>query len=396
MQDGNSCIIHFSEKGRLNYCPFPSLFIYNRRQEKWRGYSLMKKKSIIFTGGGTAGHVIVNLALIPHFIEKGWKINYIGSKGGIEEDLIKEFPEVTYHPISTGKLRRYMSVENFKDPFKVMKGIFQARKIIKKEKPSVIFSKGGFVSVPVVMAAKTKRIPTISHESDYTPGLANKLATPFVKKVLTTFPETVQYLPEKKAQHIGAVIREELSLGDAQQGYAFTNLTNAKPIILIMGGSIGSQKINEIIRQNLHTLLDHFQIIHICGKNNMDETINRKGYVQYEYVSDELKDIFAITDFVISRAGANAIFEFLALDLPMLLIPLSRAASRGDQIINAKSFKKQGLAHMLEEEDMTDESLLQSIYDLEKAAPVLRDEMKKQSNAETREAVIQLIEQMAK
>lgn len=356
----------------------------------------MKKKSIIFTGGGTAGHVIVNLALIPHFIEQGWKINYIGSKGGIEEDLIKEFPQVTYHPISTGKLRRYMSVENFKDPFKVMKGIFQARRIIKKEKPSVIFSKGGFVSVPVVMAAKTKRIPTISHESDYTPGLANKLATPFVKKVLTTFPETVQYLPEKKAQHIGAVIREELFLGDAQQGYAFTHLTNAKPIILIMGGSIGSQKINEIIRQNLHTLLGQFQIIHICGKDNMDERINQKGYVQYEYVSDELKDIFAITDFVISRAGANAIFEFLALDLPMLLIPLSRAASRGDQIINAKSFKKQGLAHMLEEEEMTDESLLQAIYDLEKAAPVLRDEMKKQSNAETRQAVIQLIEQMEK
>lgn len=356
----------------------------------------MKKQRILFTGGGTAGHVIVNLALIPYFEEQGWKIDYIGSRGGIEEDLIKEFPQVTYHAISTGKLRRYMSVENIKDPFKVIKGTFQASRIIKKLKPNVIFSKGGFVSVPVVVAAKLRRVPTISHESDYTPGLANKLATPFVKKVLTTFPETVQYLPEKKAQYVGAVIRPELFQGSKENGYAFTNLTNEKPIILIMGGSIGSQKINEIIRGNLHMLLKKYQIVHMCGKDNVDNTVARKGYVQFEYVNEELKDIFAITDFVISRAGANAIFEFLALNIPMLLIPLSRAASRGDQIINAKSFKKKSWAHMLEEEAMTSESLLEAITQLKEAAPILRDEMQKQSSKETRETVIQLIEKMAR
>lgn len=356
----------------------------------------MKKQRILFTGGGTAGHVIVNLALIPYFKEQGWKIDYIGSKGGIEEDLIKELPDVTYHAISTGKLRRYMSIENIKDPFKVIKGTFQASRIIKKCKPDVIFSKGGFVSVPVVVAAKIRRVPTISHESDYTPGLANKLATPFVKKVLTTFPETVQYLPEKKAQHVGAVIRAELFEGDKQKGFSFTNLTNEKPIILIMGGSIGSQKINEIIRGNLHTLLKRYQIVHMCGKNNVDHTISQEGYVQFEYVNEALKDVFAITDYVISRAGANAIFEFLALEIPMLLIPLSRAASRGDQIINAKSFKKNGLAHLLEEEELTSESLLEGIVNLEKAAPVLRDEMKKQSSEKTRETVINIIEAMAR
>lgn len=356
----------------------------------------MTKKRILFTGGGTAGHVIVNLALIPYFEEQGWEIDYIGSKGGIEENLIKALPGVTYHAISTGKLRRYMSIENIKDPFKVIKGTFQASRIIKKRKPNIVFSKGGFVSVPVVVAAKFRRVPTISHESDYTPGLANKLATPFVKKVLTTFPETVQYLPEKKAQHVGAVIRPELFQGSKEKGYAFTRLTNEKPVILIMGGSIGSQKINEIIRGNLDTLLKRYQIVHMCGKDNLDEAASQKGYVQFEYVNEELKDVFSITDYVISRAGANAIFEFLALNIPMLLIPLSRAASRGDQIINANSFKKNRLAHVLEEEEMTSQTLLEAINQLEKTSHLLREQMKKQSNEKTREKVITIIEAMAR
>src|SRR5699024_742702 len=205
------------------------------------------EKRITFTGGGTAGHVIVNLDLIPYFIEKGWKIDYIGSKSGIERDLISEINGVTYYPISTGKLRRYMSIENMKDPFRVLKGITQAWNIIRKTKPNVIFSKGGFVSVPVIVAARFRRVPTIIHESDLTPGLANKLATPFAKKVLTTFPETVKYLPKKKATYIGAVIREQLFTGSKENGLKATRLTGEKPIILIMGGSSGSQKINELI-----------------------------------------------------------------------------------------------------------------------------------------------------
>src|SRR5699024_6483137 len=167
----------------------------------------MQKKRITFTGGGTAGHVIVNLALIPYFLENDWEIDYIGSKSGIERDLISEIEGITYYPISTGKLRRYMSIENMKDPFRVLKGIAQAWNVIRKTKPNVIFSKGGFVSVPVVVAARFRRVPTIIHESDLTPGLANKLSTPFAKKVLTTFPETVKYVPEKKKVYDGAIIR---------------------------------------------------------------------------------------------------------------------------------------------------------------------------------------------
>src|SRR5699024_142205 len=270
-----------------------------------RGYT-MKEKRILFTGGGTAGHVMVNLALITYFQEQGWKVDYIGSKNGIEKDLIKDLPDVTYYSVATGKLRRYMSIENFKDPFKVMKGTWEAWRIIGKIKPNVIFSKGGFVSVPVVAAAKLRRVPSLIHESDMTPGLANKLAIPFAKKVLATFPETTKHLPEKKAVHVGAVIREALFTGNKEHGMKMIDNKSDKKVLLIMGGSIGSQKINEAIRNNLTTLLKEFHIVHICGKGNVDNTVQQDGYVQFEYVNEGLKDIFASTDFVISRAGANA------------------------------------------------------------------------------------------
>ena len=356
----------------------------------------MKQKRILFTGGGTAGHVIVNLALIPYFKEQGWKLDYIGSKDGIERKLIEQLRDVTYHPISTGKLRRYISIENLKDPFKVIKGTFQAWNIIRKRKPNVVFSKGGFVSVPVVIAAKLRRVPTIIHESDLTPGLANKIASPFAKKILTTFPETVDILANNKATYVGAVIREELYEGDKTRGYNLTGLNTSKPIVLIMGGSSGSQNINQAIRKNLPSLLKRYQIIHICGSNNVDEAISEQGYVQFEYVSEGLNDIFAITDYVVSRAGANAIFEFLALRLPMLLIPLPLSASRGDQIDNAKSFKNSGFAHMLEEEKMDPTTFLTALEQLEKAAPVLKDQMQKYKSEQAREQVIQIIESMSK
>lgn len=356
----------------------------------------MNKKRILFTGGGTAGHVIVNLALIPIFQKDGWEIDYIGSKDGIEKDLIAQLENVTYYPISTGKLRRYMSIENFKDPFKVVTGVMQAWKIIGKRKPSVVFSKGGFVSVPVVLASKLRRVPTVIHESDYTPGLANKLAIPFAKKVLATFSETVEYLPNKKAEYVGAVIREELFQGSEKNGLCFTGLSKEKPILLIMGGSGGSQKINQIVRESLGQLLPILQIIHICGRGNIDSAINEEGYVQYEYVNEELKDIFAVTDYVLSRAGANAIFEFLSLRIPMLLIPLTLAASRGDQIINANSFQQNGFAHVLLEEDLTSEFFVQSIMKLREAGPVLIDKMKTYESKKARDRVIEIIKETSK
>lgn len=355
----------------------------------------MSEKRILFTGGGTAGHVIVNLALIPIFKEEGWTIDYIGSYDGIERELIENLPYVSYHPISTGKLRRYLSVENLKDPFKVMKGTMQAWKIIGKIKPHVVFSKGGFVSVPVVVAAKLRGIPTIIHESDYTPGLANKLSIPFAQKVLTTFPETVKFMPQQKVEHVGAVIREEIFQGSKEDGFRLTEFTKEKPVLLVMGGSAGSEKINEIIRKSLKNLLEEFQIIHICGKGNIDHSYKQKGYVQYEYVHDELKDLFAMTDIVISRAGSNAIFEFLALRMPMLLIPLSLRASRGDQIDNAKSFERSGYAQVLEEENLSQITLLEEIFRLKEYRSIFLDKMESYESREARDRVKEIIYEIA-
>ncbi|EQB35068.1 MULTISPECIES: undecaprenyldiphospho-muramoylpentapeptide beta-N-acetylglucosaminyltransferase [Virgibacillus] len=356
----------------------------------------MNKKRILFTGGGTAGHVIVNLALIPYYQEQGWEIDYIGSKEGIERNLVSELDEVTYHPISTGKLRRYISKENIKDPFKVLKGTLQAINILRKRKPSVIFSKGGFVSVPVMLAAKLTGVPAVVHESDYTPGLANKIAMPFAQKVLATFPETLSYLPEKKSEYVGAVIRDELFQGSRQNGLDITGLSGEKPVLLIMGGSGGSEKINETVRNCLPQLLPFLQIIHICGHSKMDTAINEPGYRQFEYINEELKDMFAASDFVLSRAGSNAIFEFLALQLPMLLIPLSRQASRGDQIINAKSFAERRYARVLEEEALTDEALIEEIKQLTKSAPVMVDAMKQYKTEKAKDRVIEIISEVRK
>jgi UDP-N-acetylglucosamine--N-acetylmuramyl-(pentapeptide) pyrophosphoryl-undecaprenol N-acetylglucosamine transferase len=356
----------------------------------------MKEKRILFTGGGTAGHVIVNVALIPVFLQEGWKIDYIGSKNGIERDLIEPLEGVTYHSISTGKLRRYMSKENFKDPFKVMKGTMQAYRIMGKVKPHVIFSKGGFVSVPVLFASWLRNLPAVIHESDITPGLANKLAMPFAKKIVTTFAETVSHVSAKKAEWVGAVVRDELIQGNRRVGLEKLGFSPDKSVLLIMGGSGGSQIINESVRSSLDTLLQEFQIVHICGKNQLDESVKREGYVQFEYVNEGLNDLFAASDYVLSRAGSNAIFEFLALRKPMLLIPLSKKASRGDQLLNASSFKKQGYADVLEEEDLTSATLIQHLQDLKEHRNEILRNMSHYESQEAKQRVIEIIKEHAK
>ncbi len=318
-------------------------------------------KTIILTGGGTAGHVTPNLALIPSLQKADYDVHYIGSYNGIEKKLI-ESTGIPYDGISSGKLRRYFDLKNFTDPLRVLKGYEEARKLIKKYKPDVLFSKGGFVAVPVVLAAKHYHIPVIIHESDMTPGLANKLCIPSAKKVCCNFPETLKYLPEDKAVLTGSPIRSELLKGDRLAGLQYTHLSAAKPIILVMGGSLGSVKVNTAVRRILPKLLETFQVIHICGKGNLDESlIGTAGYVQYEYVDSPLKHLFAAADIIVSRAGANSICEFLALRKPNVLIPLSAAASRGDQILNANSFAKQGFSTVLEEENLTDSSLYEAI-----------------------------------
>ena len=321
-------------------------------------------KKIILTGGGTAGHVTPNLALIPSLKALDYEIRYIGSYQGIEKRLI-ENAGIPYDGISSGKLRRYLDVKNFSDPFRVLKGYAQALRLIHRYKPDVVFSKGGFVSVPGVLAAKHYKVPVIIHESDMTPGLANKICIPSATKVCCNFPETLKYLPSDKAVLTGSPIRAELLSGDRLAGLSYSHLSADRPVILVIGGSLGSVTVNGVIRRILPRLLKDFQVIHICGKGNLDESlIGTAGYVQYEYVDAPLKHLFAAADLVVSRAGANSICELLALHKPNLLIPLSAAASRGDQILNAKSFGAQGFSKVLEEEALTEDTLYQSIQDL--------------------------------
>ena len=324
----------------------------------------MKTKKIVLTGGGTAGHVTPNLALLPYLKAEGYEIVYIGSEKGIERTLI-EAEGIPYYSISTGKLRRYLSKENIKDMFRVVKGIAEAKKLIKRLKPDLVFSKGGFVAVPVVLGAKSNNVPVIIHESDITPGLANKIAMPSARVVCSTFPETLQYVPKGKGVHTGTPIRKELFEGDRQKGLAACKFTGEKPVLLMMGGSLGAVKLNHCLREILPELVKTFDVIHLCGKGNLDAHLReQEGYMQFEYVSDGLNDLFAAADFIVSRAGSNSISEFLALKKPHLLIPLSARASRGDQILNAASFEKQGFARVLDEDEMTAESMKKEIFEL--------------------------------
>lgn len=321
-------------------------------------------KKIVLTGGGTAGHVTPNLALLPYLKKEGYEVVYIGSANGIEKTLV-EAEGIPYYSISTGKLRRYLSKENIKDMFRVAKGIGEGRKLLKKLKPDLVFSKGGFVAVPVVLGAKANKIPVIIHESDITPGLANKIAMPSARVICSTFPETLQYVPQGKGVHTGTPIRQELFEGDRRKGLDACGFSGELPVLLMMGGSLGAVKLNNCLREILPELTKTFDVIHLCGKGNLDAHLrDMDGYKQFEYVSDGLNDLLAAADVIVSRAGSNSISEFLALKKPHLLIPLSAKASRGDQILNAASFEKQGFARVLQEEEMTAESMKQEIFEL--------------------------------
>ncbi|WP_026881207.1 undecaprenyldiphospho-muramoylpentapeptide beta-N-acetylglucosaminyltransferase [Clostridium akagii] len=336
----------------------------------------MKKRKIIMTGGGSAGHVTPNLALVPKLIELGYEIQYIGTKDGIERSIIKN-ANIKYNAISSGKLRRYFDIKNFTDPFKVLKGVVEAIRIIKKEKPNVVFSKGGFVSVPVVIAAHFCRVPAIAHESDMTPGLANRLAAPYCTKVCVTFPESIQHIKGNKAVLTGTPIRRELLNGKKIIGIKLCKFSDlSKPILFVIGGSLGAKVINDTIRSCLDLLLRHYNVIHICGKGNLDVALNNKeGYAEFEYVNEELPHLMNAADFVISRAGANVIFELLTLRKPNILIPLSKKSSRGDQILNAASFEKNGYSLVIEEENLNDQLIINSLEKLSTDKKIYIDAM---------------------
>lgn len=351
-------------------------------------------KKILLTGGGTAGHVTPNIALLPDLKAEGYDIHYIGSYEGMEKKLI-EAQGIHYDGISTGKFRRYLSAKNLTDPFRVIKGFHQAKKLIRDYKPDVVFSKGGFVAVPVVLAAGHYHIPVIIHESDMTPGLANKICMKTASKICCNFPETVKLLPADKAVLTGTPIRRELLNGSRAAGFAFTGLSDDKPILLMMGGSTGSRAVNAGLRSALPELLKEFHVIHLCGKGNLDSKLAQPGYVQYEYISDELKDLFAISDIVLSRAGANAICELLALKKPNILVPLPAEVSRGDQILNANSFQKQGFSYLLEEKKLNADTLMTAVHEVYNNRDSYKKamELSKQSNGV--DIVIKLIKELS-
>lgn len=322
------------------------------------------KKTVLFTGGGSAGHVTPNIALFPQLLAEGCTLHYIGTCEGIECGMLQHRTDVTFHTIACGKLRRYFSWKNFTDPFRVVAGVVEAQRILREVRPDVVFSKGGYVSVPVAIAAKSLGIPVLTHESDYTPGLANKINARFADQILVTFEDTLRYTG-KKGVHTGTPIRPELYAGRRVKGLSFLGFSGEKPVLLIMGGSLGAQALNEAVRAALTQLLAIYDIAHLCGKGKVEASLlDTAGYRQFEFLSEELPDVFAASDLVVSRAGANAVFEFLALAKPMLLIPLPASASRGDQVLNAGYFTRKGYALSLEQEDLTPQTLLNAVNEL--------------------------------
>jgi len=342
------------------------------------------------TGGGTAGHVVPNIALFDT-LAKDYEIHYIASENGIERELVEK-AGIPYYGISCGKLRRYINIKNFTDAFRVVKGFAQAVKIIKRLKPDVVFSKGGFVTVPVVLAAGFLKIPVVLHESDITPGLANKISLPFAKAVCISFPESKQHIKHSRIHLTGTPIRDSIFKGNAGKGRDICGFDDSKPVLLAMGGSQGSAKLNSVLRESLDTLKKSYNIVHLCGKNNIDsELAGALGYAQFEYLDEEMPHVLAAADITVSRAGANSIFEFLALKKPHLLIPLPRAQSRGDQIQNAQSFMKQDFSKVLYEEDMNAAGFVLEIIDLYSQKEKYIDNMEKSLITDGVEETIRII-----
>ena len=321
-------------------------------------------KLIVLTGGGTAGHVTPNLALLPGLRARGFEVRYIGSYNGIEKQMA-ENAGLPYDGIASGKFRRSLNPKNISDIGNVFKGARESVALLKKNRPDVVFSKGGYVSVPVVKAAKKLGIPVIIHESDMTPGLANKLCFSSASKICCNFPETVSLLPKEKAVLSGSPIRAEILSGDREKGLRFAGLTGEKPVLLMIGGSLGALKLNLALREALPELTKRFDVIHLTGKGKLDDSlVGTPGYVQYEFISAELADLFAAADVVFSRAGANAICELLALRKPNLLVPLPKEESRGDQILNAASFEKQGFSKVIQQAALTAKVLTRAVNEL--------------------------------
>lgn len=353
---------------------------------------------ILFTGGGTAGHVTPNIALIEALALKGWDCCYIGSRRGIERALISPL-NIAYYPIHSGKLRRYFSWQNFIDPLFILLGIIQSLWLCLRLKPNIVFSKGGFVAVPVVFAAWLCRIPVISHESDITPGLANKLCLPFSRLLCVNFKETERYLPRSvqkdQVRVTGSPLRAGLRNTDAGQGRRFLGFDDQRPILLVVGGSLGARAINEAIWQNLTQLTEHYQVAHMVGAGNRNAELESERYRQFEYLGEEYGHVLAAADLVVSRAGANSLFELLTYRKPHLLVPLTAAASRGDQLVNARIMAEAGMSLVIQEDALSPESLLASLELLQDKTRWV-SAMATFPNSDAVSQIVELIEQTAR
>jgi UDP-N-acetylglucosamine--N-acetylmuramyl-(pentapeptide) pyrophosphoryl-undecaprenol N-acetylglucosamine transferase len=351
---------------------------------------MQKKIKMIFTGGGSSGHVTPSLPLISALQNENVVIFYVGSKKGIEHSLIKRL-NIPYYGITVGKLHRYWTCKNLLTPFQLFLGIIQSFLICRRIKPDVIFSKGGFVALPVVIAAKLNGIPAVIHESDLTPGLANRLSFPFAKLICLTFSETVRYFKNSsKVLLTGMPIRSFLLDGDPEKGLKICGFFDKKkPVLLIMAGGLGSRDINKSIRCLIVPLTEKFQVIHICGKNKLDPAFSEiKDYKQFEYLQNELADVLASADLVISRAGATSIYELLTLHKPHILLPLSKKASRGDQIVNAKYFSRRGLSKVIYSEEFSDEKLLETVLKSFETLEQIKDQLKKFEHPDSAQKII--------
>lgn len=345
------------------------------------------KKSIVLTGGGTAGHIMPNLALLPELKKHFDKIYYLGSANSMEEKIIEKYKEIEFIAIPTTKFIRKLTIKNLAIPFKLIKSVCQTKKILKKIKPNVIFSKGGFVSVPVAIAGKKCNIPVVSHESDLTMGLANKIITKYANNVCTTFEDTCEC--NSKCICTGTPIRDQIFKGNKLNVINKISYDKTKPFVLFFGGSLGSKNINKLVESSVDKLLENYNVIHIVGKNNLNN-IKKKGYFSIEFV-DNIEDYFDLANIVVCRGGANSIFELLALCKPMLIIPLSKAQSRGDQIENAEYFKRKNFAEVLREENMCTKTLLLKLENILKNKETIIKTMKAANIKNANQKIVDII-----
>lgn len=353
------------------------------------------QRTIALTGGGTAGHVTPNLALAPVLVERGFRVEYIGSTSGIERSLCEE-AGIPYHSIAVGKLRRYASWQNLTDPFRMLRGVVQAATLLGKLEARLVFSKGGYVGVPVAVGARLKGIPVVLHESDLSPGLANRLCIPLASRVCVSYAETLAALPKgARARHTGTPIRPSLHEGDRVRGIVRFELSADRPTILAFGGSLGARAINEAVRELVRLGDNNLQFIHVCGAGNLDPKLDGHAhYRQFEYMHAEFADALACSSLVISRGGSNSLAELAALKKPAIIVPLPLDVSRGDQIENARRHAEKGYGIVLPQSELSALRLRQEIEGMLERAEESIAAMERDAPPDSAEALARLIEEL--